>query len=340
MDERLNNLKKWLETEQGVINYDIELASGDASFRRYFRLIVDGKTTILMDAPPEHEDCVPYLNVAQAFRNRGLHVPQVHATNLKDGFLWLSDLGDQQYADVLNSETADSLYRDALDALFKLQTNKADTDELVLPEYDHALLWREMMLFEDWFLGKHLGQSLSEKETQQLHTVFEFLAQSALSQTQVWVHRDYHSRNLMAVNADNPGVLDFQDAVNGPITYDLVSLLRDCYVAWPLERVEAWVAKYYDLLISQDELKIPEYDIFLRWFDLMGVQRHLKAIGIFSRLNYRDGKPGYLADIPRTLNYVQWVCEKYPELSFLKTIVMEKIVPVLDPESGRVVQGI
>ncbi|MDH5376823.1 MAG: phosphotransferase, partial [Gammaproteobacteria bacterium] len=229
---------------------------------------------------------------------------------------------------------------DALDALFKLQTNKADTDELVLPEYDHALLWREMMLFEDWFLGKHLGQSLSEKETQQLHTVFEFLAQSALSQTQVWVHRDYHSRNLMAVNADNPGVLDFQDAVNGPITYDLVSLLRDCYVAWPLERVEAWVAKYYDLLISQDELKIPEYDIFLRWFDLMGVQRHLKAIGIFSRLNYRDGKPGYLADIPRTLNYVQWVCEKYPELSFLKTIVMEKIVPVLDPESGRVVQGI
>ncbi len=318
-DQRLDDLQRWLRDDIGMTFSEIAPASGDASFRRYFRVHHDDETFIVMDAPPDKEDCMPFINIANAMAELGLNVPRVLQQDLARGYLLLSDLGNVQYLDLLALETADQLYGDALDTLLLLQAAKKDHN--LLPEYDHALLMREMELVREWYLEKHLDNVLTATQHKTLDEAFELLAQSALAQPRTWVHRDYHSRNLMAMGTDNPGVLDFQDAVFGPITYDLVSLLKDCYIEWPREQVLAWVRVYYSRLLQQKIINDVDEETFIKWFDLMGVQRHLKATGIFARLNIRDDKPGYLKDIPRTLGYVRDVCGRYPELKDLDALL-------------------
>jgi aminoglycoside/choline kinase family phosphotransferase len=328
LSQRLEELQQWLKNELALGDFEIATASSDASFRRYFRITLDdGQSYIVMDAPPEREDSNPFLHIARKLSAIGLNVPQILAEDLQRGFLLLSDLGTIQYLEVLDENNADRLYGDALGALAVLQACGPAADEL--PPYDLTLLMSEMELFREWFLGKHLVIELTDNEQRLLDETFSRLADSALEQPQVSVHRDYHSRNLM-VCAHNPGILDFQDAVFGPVTYDLVSLLRDCYRAWPRERVEQWALGYHELALHHGILREPEEAHFLRWFDWMGVQRHLKAIGIFSRLNHRDNKAGYLGDIPRTLRYVSEVTERYAELEALHRFIEQRVRPVLE----------
>jgi len=314
-DDRLLALSAWVAQTLNESRCRLELASGDASFRRYFRVhAAGGASYIAMDAPPAKEDCRPYVRVARAFRAVGLNVPEIIAEDLAQGFLLVSDLGDRLYLDALNDRTVERLYGDAMQALQRLQR---DANTAGLPPYDASLLHREMELFREWYLGRHLGIPLAAREHAVLDRAFECLAAAALEQPRVAVHRDYHSRNLMVTAANNPGILDFQDAVVGPVTYDLVSLLRDCYVAWPRERVESWAHEYRGRANRAGVPVGEDASRFLRWFDLMGVQRHLKAIGIFARLNLRDGKPNYLRDIPRVLAYVIDVAARYPQLGEL-----------------------
>jgi hypothetical protein len=298
----------------------MEPASADASFRRYFRIQDNGASYILMDAPPEQEDCAPFVHVTRLLLDLGLHVPEILARDAGRGFLLLSDLGSRLYLDELDDSNVERLYGDALGALATLQSCvPADSG---LPPYDHHRLMTEMSLFPDWLLGTHLSMPPDEAGRGGLQRSFELLAENALQQPAVCVHRDFHSRNLMISDNHNPGILDYQDAVIGPLTYDLVSLLRDCYISWPRQRVERWALGYYELAQQTGILRPGQADErrFLRWFDLMGVQRHLKAAGIFARLNHRDGKPGYLDDIPRTLGYVREVCSRYPELEDLGSL--------------------
>jgi aminoglycoside/choline kinase family phosphotransferase len=320
-DQRLTDLQQWLRHDLGIAFDKIESASGDASFRRYFRIDHDGESLIVMDAPPEKEDCVPFINIANALLKTGLNVPRVLQQDLEQGFLLLSDLGSVQYLEQLNSESAEQLYGDAFDALLLMHRNSENHAHL--PPYDHALLIKEMELMREWYLEKNLNATLSTQQHAVLNDAFKLLAQSALTQPQVLVHRDYHSRNLMVVDQDNPGVLDFQDAVIGPITYDLVSLLKDCYITWPREQVLTWVRGYYQRLLENGLIDEIGETQFIKWFDFMGAQRHLKVVGIFSRLNMRDGKPGYLKDIPRTLAYILEVCELYDELEPLNKLLAE-----------------
>jgi len=326
LDSRLETLKTWVGTVLDVAEYELRPASEDASFRRYFRVTSHGATHIVMDAPPAKEDLQPFIEVARRLHQLGLNVPEVLEQDLELGFLLLSDLGQQMYLPQLNESTVERLYGDALGALVVLQAG-IFTDSRFLPEYDEALLRRELELFREWYLGRHLGLRLSVTQNALLDKAFTALVRSALAQPRVWVHRDYHSRNLMVTRANNPGILDFQDAVRGPATYDLVSLLRDCYIAWPLERIEEWALGYQTLAL-QSGLPVCEDEAqFLREFDLMGVQRHLKATGIFARLNQRDGKPAYLNDIPRTLGYVVGVSGRHPALHGLHSLLMELRIP-------------
>ncbi|MDH3947955.1 MAG: phosphotransferase [Gammaproteobacteria bacterium] len=309
MDSRFKQLQDWLKAVAGIHDYEIAPASADASFRRYFRVRFDDTSRIIMDAPPEQEDCHPFIHVSSLMAGIGLHVPVVLRQDLQQGFLLLTDLGDRVYLSELNTDTVERLYGDALQALLRLQSHGAAD----LPPYDRGLLMNEMELFRQWYLERHLGLQLSEDENATIDAAFTYLADQALQQPRVIVHRDYHSRNLM-VSSPNPGILDFQDAVIGPITYDLVSLLRDCYIAWPRTQVVNWVSQYYRQAQVEGLLENVSEAQFLNWFDLMGIQRHLKASGIFARLNYRDGKSGYLKDIPRTLGYVIDVGKDYPAL--------------------------
>ncbi len=325
MPQRLEQLNHWLADKLGLPDYEIAPASADASFRRYFRVSFNGESRIAMDAPPQQEDSRPFVAVGRVLHQAGLNVPQILHDDLEQGFLLLSDLGSRPYLDALTEESVERLYGDALGALAAMQTCVPSEN---LPAYDEALLQREMALFPDWFLTTHLGLTLSDSEQQLLSETFTLLAESALAQPQVFVHRDYHSRNLM-VCEHNPGILDFQDAVRGPVTYDLVSLLRDCYIAWPRQQVEEWVQGYHDIALDHGIIRAPMSAQFLRWFDLMGVQRHLKAIGIFARLNHRDGKPGYLNDIPRTLGYVEEVSARYPELRDFASFIAERVRPAM-----------
>ena len=320
MNEREQLLQDWLNEVLPARLDRIAPASSDASFRRYFRVWCDGQTHIIMDAPPDKEDCRPFVAIAQALRGLGLNAPEVLAGDLDQGMLLLTDLGSRQYLAELDARSVPGLYADALEALARLQVG-GDPGSPLLPPYDSALLHREMELFREWFLGKLLGLNLREEEHHALDHAFALLADNALEQPRVWVHRDYHSRNLMVTDPDNPGVLDFQDAVVGAVTYDLVSLLRDCYIAWPREQVEAWALDHRARLRALGMGGLDDADLFLRGFDLMGAQRHLKAIGIFARLNLRDGKPGYLRDIPRTLSYVLDVADRYPELAELRDLL-------------------
>ncbi len=326
-DVRLVELSRWLKEIVGFESFDIAPASGDASFRRYFRVVHNGDTYIVMDAPPSHENCRPFVAIAWAFGDLSLHVPQILKQDLVRGFLLLSDLGSKQYLSELNAESAERLYTDAIHTLIRLQAGSHQG--IGLPPYDHALLLREMGLFRDWFIAQHLGLALDATQLQALEDAFQLLALAALEQPRVWVHRDYHSRNLMVTSQNNPGVLDFQDAVVGPMTYDLVSLLRDCYIKWPPSQVEEWVKYYLANAKQQGLLGGIELKQFMRWFDLMGVQRHLKAIGIFARLNIRDAKPGYLQDIPRTMSYVVEACGRWPEMAGLQRLLADEVLPAM-----------
>jgi aminoglycoside/choline kinase family phosphotransferase len=326
MPHRIKQLKIWLGSLPEIGDFSFAPASGDASFRRYFRIRVGARSYIAMDAPPDREDAGPFIKVAEAYEAIGLNVPHIHARDLAQGYLLLEDLGDSLYLDHLEPRTADRLYGDALGALLTIQ---ACGPQEGLPDYDRPLLLREMELFREWLLGRQLGLELSPAEHRMLDHVFGFLADSALEQPRVCVHRDYHSRNLMVTPSHNPGILDFQDAVLGPVTYDLVSLLRDCYISWPKTQVEAWVRGYFELAVQSGVLREEHEEQFLRWFDLMGVQRHLKASGIFARLNQRDGKPGYLKDIPRTLGYITDLSDAYPELAGLGKLLQERVLPRL-----------
>lgn len=320
MDPRLEALTQWVsETLQG--RPEVAPASGDASFRRYFRARLGGRSYILMDAPPGKEDIGPFVAIATRLHRLGLNVPEILAQEPGQGFLLLSDLGQQLYLGALNESTVERLYGDALGALVVLQAGVFE-DRSFLLDYSHELLMREMELFREWYLGRHLGLHLASEHHDQLSRAFEALARSALEQPKVWVHRDYHSRNLMVTRDNNPGILDFQDAVLGPITYDLVSLLRDCYIAWPRARVEDWALGYHALALQSGLLESEDERLFLEWFDRMGLQRHLKATGIFARLFHRDGKPGYLNDIPRNFSYMLDVAGRYPDLAALHALLL------------------
>lgn len=319
MDTRKQQLIDWLKSSVGISGFDINPASADASFRRYFRISYAGKTRIAMDAPPEKEDSAKFIRLAQLLQRAGAHVPEIIEADLTQGFLLLTDLGQIQYLNVLKADNVDPLYGDALDTLLVLQTT-ALAEVRALPAYDDALLARELAIFDEWFVARHLSVQWNDEQRGVWQKACDVLKRSALEQPKVLVHRDYHSRNLMVTPQRNPGVLDFQDAVHGPITYDLASLLRDCYIAWPEPRVRNWVEQHRKNLVARG-VAVNDAAQFLRWFDLMGTQRHLKAIGIFARLNHRDGKPGYLKDIPRTLNYVLEACGRYTELRDLEKLL-------------------
>ena len=288
-------------------------ASSDASFRRYFRWQAEGRSLILMDAPPPQEDCRPFVRIAALLADSGVHVPRILAQDLERGFLVLGDLGRQTWLEVLNADNADALFEQALQALVRFQRMPgADA----LPPYDDALLRRELQLFPDWYLQRHLGVELNEVQRDQWQRVCDLLVGSALAQPRVFVHRDYMPRNLM-LSEPNPGILDFQDAVHGPISYDVTSLFKDAFLSWPEERVQAWLQRYWQLA-REAGLAVPaEFAEFQRMSDLMGVQRHLKVIGIFARICHRDGKPKYLADVPRFFAYIEAVLARRPELAVL-----------------------
>jgi aminoglycoside/choline kinase family phosphotransferase len=305
-------------------------ASGDASFRRYFRLQSGANSFIVMDAPPEQEDCLPFLRVAGYLEAMQLNAPCIIEANLDDGFLLLSDLGSRQYLDALLEDTATvpQLYADAIAALLAMQSRGAAYQSR-LPPYDDKLLRFELSLFHDWLCGTHLDIGFSDDAEQAWQTCCDLLVANALDQRQVFVHRDYHSRNLMVTTTGNPGILDFQDAVEGPLTYDLVSLLKDCYVQWPAEQVWRWALEFYNGLDTAVRKGIDE-EQFRRYFELMGAQRHLKAAGIFARLCHRDGKSAYLGDIPRTLSYVVELRPRYPELEFVIELIESRVLPGMD----------
>lgn len=316
--DRLTQLQQWLDGLSEKTYSNLEPASADASFRQYFRVTdsKDNKTFIVMDAPPDKENSLPFLQVTDLLRSVGVNAPGIIAMDIKQGFLLLDDLGNRPYLDQLNENTCEDLYIDAIDALIKMQTIDA-----MLPMYDERLLQTEMDLFETWYINRHLETELDETQKKSLDKIFKLLIKNAVEQPQVFVHRDYHSRNLMFTEHDNPGVIDYQDAVMGPISYDLVSLFKDCYIEWPREKIEHWLESYLARIAPDNFI---EKETFFRWFDLMGVQRHLKVLGIFSRLNYRDGKKQYLDDLPLTLKYIVDTCELYDELQPLKKL-LEKV---------------
>ncbi|HZW23050.1 aminoglycoside phosphotransferase family protein [Noviherbaspirillum sp.] len=322
-DLRLTQLKEWLSTlsAEKVLPDTIRPASADASFRRYFRIdSPDGESYIAMDAPPPHEDVRPFIHVAEVFGETGVSVPKVLERDVERGFLLLSDLGTTTYLHQLTPDSAHKLYLDAIDALVLIQ---AQSKPGVLPEYDRALLHRELMLFPEWYVGKHLGVTMTEKQNALLNSVFEVLLANNLAQPQVYVHRDYHSRNLMVTERGNPGILDFQDAVYGPITYDLVSLLRDAYIQWDEEMVLDWAIRYWERA-RRAGLPVPhDIDAFYRDFEFMGLQRHLKVLGIFARLYHRDGKDGYLKDLPLVMEYTRKAAGRYKQLAPLIVLLDE-----------------
>jgi aminoglycoside/choline kinase family phosphotransferase len=318
----------------------VEPASADASFRRYFRAFNNGATYIVMDAPPGKEDVRPYLKVTRLLETLGAHVPHVHQADTDRGLLLLEDLGGTHYLSRFNAgEDPERLYGDALRVLADVQV-RGRSAAAELPPYDREPLAREVALMPEWLLGRHLSVGLSDVESRMIARTFEFLVVEALAQPTVFVHRDFHSRNLMVIADRNPGIIDFQDALRGPVGYDLVSLLKDCYISWPRERVVRWVSGYRALLRSKGDagawLSGADDTEFLRWFDLIGVQRHVKVLGIFARLWYRDGKAGYLRDLPLTLEYVRDTCTRYPELGEFGRFLEERVVRELPRANERV----
>jgi aminoglycoside/choline kinase family phosphotransferase len=316
----------WLDRLLPHREFGIEPASVDASFRRYFRVtLASGETRIVMDAPPGREDCRPFLRVAKLFREAGVHVPQVYAEDLEQGFLLLSDLGHTTYLDALDTDSAPTLYGDANAALIAIQRASRPG---ALPEYDRLLLARELALFPDWYVARHLGLTLEADQQAAFADVCETLLASHLAQPKVFVHRDYHARNLMVIDGANagkfpanPGILDFQDAVYGPITYDPVSLYRDAYVAWEEERELDFVIRYWEMARRADLPVDADFDAFYRDYEWMGAQRQLKVLGIFARLFHRDGKDAYLKDMPRVMAYLRRTARRYRVLAPLARLL-------------------
>ena len=320
--ERQQQIRNWLAGLWPGRNFSMAPASADASFRRYFRASLDdGTTRIVMDAPPVNEDCRPWLHVQQLFQAAAVHVPEVLAQDLERGFLLLSDLGTQTYLQVLNAENAVPLYADAVAALVRIQQASRPG---VLPDYDAALLRRELDLFPEWFLARHHQIELSTAERQALEVVFDRILAVNLAEPKVFVHRDYHSRNLMCGDGSgvgNPGIVDFQDAVFGPISYDMVSLLKDAYIEWDEDLALDWLVRYWEAARKAGLPVAADFGEFFRDYEWMGVQRHIKVLGIFARLFHRDGKDGYLKDLPLVARYLRKACERYSELSPLRKIL-------------------
>src|ERR1700733_11112820 len=335
-DARLALIREWLSRDLRLPHERLAPASSDASFRRYFRVFSPRGTYIVMDAPPGREDVRPYLKVSALLAALGAHVPQVHEIDAPRGLLLLEDLGTVSYLQRLEGGgDPDALYADALRVLAEIQARGAERARELDP-YDREALARELALMPVWFLRKHLGIEPSDADRKILDETSEFLISAGLAQPTVFVHRDYHSRNLMVVGERNPGIIDFQDALCGPVGYDLVSLLKDCYIGWPRERVLGWVEEFRALLAAQGGAVGASASEFVRWFDLIGVQRHVKVLGIFCRLWYRDGKPGYLPDLPRTLAYVREVCAQHAPLAALGHFLEERVAAALPPANARV----
>ncbi|MDR7120043.1 phosphotransferase [Rheinheimera soli] len=311
----------------------LEPITGDASFRRYFRFSVAKNSYILMDAPTPTEDCGRFVATQQAFAQAGLQVPRIIAQDIEQGLLLLSDLGDTLLLSELTQDTVSDFYHQALAQLAQVRTISA-TSAGPLPVFDQAFLLREMQIFIDWFVLEHLQLTLNEQEHFMLQKHFQLLADTALQQPQAGMHRDYHARNLMLQQDGSLAVIDFQDLVTGPVTYDAVSLLKDCYVKWPLELVQSLGQKFYYNLKATDELPAEvSAEQFQLWFDWMGLQRHIKVCGIFCRLYHRDGKSGYLADLPRVFEYVLEVTQLYPELQELDLWLKNKVQPALEAKA-------
>ena len=337
-DIRLALLSDWVRRDLGLAIERIEVASADASFRRYFRIIRQGNSPLVaMDAPPEHEDVGPYLHVSGLLSSIGVHVPAIHEVDRTQGFLLMEDLGSTPYLSQLQRrEQAPALYGDALAALRCMQVDGGHLTAELAP-YDEAVLQREMALLPDWFLARHLQIELTSEEQEALDAARALLVAESLAQPTVFVHRDYHSRNLMVLPERGPGVIDFQDALAGPIGYDLVSLLKDCYISWSRAEIEHWLRDYRQSLIAAQRADLAGSDEreFIRWFDMIGLQRHIKILGIFARLWWRDGKAGYLNDLPLTLHYVIDACARYPELHALGRWFESRIAPLLPAANAR-----
>ncbi|WP_433898600.1 aminoglycoside phosphotransferase family protein [Pseudomonas sp. PSE1(2024)] len=326
-DVRLQHLKVWLDEQLATLFADqgwgavppatLTAASSDASFRRYFRWEGAGRSFVVMDAPPPQENCKPFVDIAFLLAKSGINVPKIYAEDLERGFLLLNDLGNKTYLDVIDSENADALFSDALQALLAFQQLPMVAP---LPSYDVALLRRELELFPEWYVKRELGVEFDATQQQQWQKVSELLIDSALAQPKVLVHRDYMPRNLM-LSEPNPGVLDFQDAVYGPVTYDVTCLFKDAFLSWPEERVRGWLESYWQQASALNIPVQPDFEEFLRASDLMGVQRHLKVIGIFARICHRDGKPRYLGDVPRFFSYIEAVIARRPELADLQGLL-------------------
>ncbi|WP_417776427.1 aminoglycoside phosphotransferase family protein [Stutzerimonas xanthomarina] len=326
-DQRLQDVNAWLKPQLSELfarrgwgsapEAALVPASSDASFRRYFRWEGEGRSFILMDAPPPQENCQPFVAVAALLASAGLNVPEILAQDMDRGFLLLTDLGRQTYLDVIDESNADELFADAVQALLAFQAKPLEQS---LPSYDEALLRRELQLFPEWYVQRHLGYQLSAAELDIWERACRLLIDSALGQPQVLVHRDYMPRNLM-ISEPNPGVLDFQDAVVGPVTYDITSLFKDAFLSWPEERVHGWLQRYWEAARAAGIPVQPSFEEFQRASDLMGLQRHLKVIGIFARICHRDGKPRYLADVPRFFAYIETVTARHPELAELSALL-------------------
>ena len=333
-DVRLQHLKVWLDEQLATLFADegwgavppatLTAASSDASFRRYFRWEGEGRSFVVMDAPPPQENCKPFVDIADLLRTCQINVPKIYAQDLARGFLLLNDLGNKTFLDVINSTNADELFKDAIEALLAFQQLPMVEP---LPSYDVALLTRELELFPEWYVRAHLGHEFDEQQLAAWKRVSGLLIDSALAQPQVLVHRDFMPRNLM-LSIPNPGVLDFQDAVYGPVTYDITCLFKDAFLSWPQARVRGWQRGYWERARALGVPVQASFDDFLRASDLMGVQRHLKVIGIFSRICHRDGKPRYLADVPRFFAYIEAVLADRPELSDLGELLASLREPV------------
>ncbi len=354
--KRQQQLTVWLHSLYPEQEFSLAPASADASFRRYFRATFTDRSLIVMDAPPQHEDCRPFIRIAQLFGEAGVNVPQIIAQDLEQGFLLLTDLGNTTYLEALNTDSARQLYGDACHALVRIQLASKPG---VLPAYDEALLLREMRLFPEWYIAKHLNVTLSETQQATLEEVFRCIVQNNLAQPRVYVHRDYHSRNLMVCTNDtsptlspsspplvgerdagslrdklvNPGILDFQDAVYGPITYDLVSLFKDAYIGWREADVLDWLIRHWENARKAGLPVHADFGEFYRDYEWMGVQRHLKVLGIFARLYHRDGKEGYLKDMPLVMNYLRRACERYIDLKPLLNL-LDELEPQTDQQVG------
>ncbi len=322
-DTRLAQLRAWLAQNSFKKEFSLAPASADASFRRYFRISAEGKTWIAMDAPPPQEDCRPFVKIAALMRDAGLNVPHVVAQDIERGFLLLSDLGATTFLNGFTADNPNALFSDAIDALITWQLASKPG---VLPPYDAALLQREIDLFPEWYVGQHLQTTFTDAQQKVFAATSKLLIDAALAQPKVYVHRDYMPRNLM-LSTPNPGVLDFQDAVYGPITYDVASLFRDAFVSWPEARELDWVIRYWERARAAGLPVHADFGTFWRDFEWMGLQRHIKVLGIFARINYRNGKAHYLTDTPRFIEYARKVCGRYRELG-----PMEK---VLDELEGR-----